>query len=249
MLGAASPNATGAQQPNVIEADLLSFIEWDPERFGIGVKSIDEQHKILITLTNGLTKVYIAAAYPKLSVSMDTLGVASPMNTSNVNAASLISNTNRAPSSRGVMKSAVIQAKALAAIREADAETSLLLDPVLGHKEFPVVGFRQFDPLLQAASNVELNKVVEDLVTYTCKFLLAEDHMLETYAYPDRALQQQDHELFVNEVSFLFKLVEENNAQLSDIRRMLVFLRLWLSGHIPRDRKYAPMLIEKGVGS
>jgi hemerythrin len=246
MLGATSPSANA--QPNISEADLLSFIEWDPERFGIGVKSIDEQHKILITLTNGLTRVYLAAAYPKLSASMDTLGVASPLNASSANAAPLIS-SNKAPSSRGVMKSAVIQAKALAAIREVEAETSLLLDPVLGHKDFCVVGFRQFDPLLQASSNVELNKVVEDLVTYTCKFLLAEDHMLETYAYPDRALQQQDHELFINEVSFLFKLVEENNAQLSDIRRMLVFLRLWLSGHIPRDRKYAPMLIEKGVGS
>lgn len=244
MLGASTP---AAQQPNIVESDLLSFVEWDPERYGIGVKSIDEQHKILLTITNGLTRVYISSAYPKLSESFDSLGVASPIN--NNGASSVVQSAKNPPSSRSIMKSTVIQAKALAAIRDAEAEAALLLDPVLAHKDFPVVGYRQFDPSLQAGSSSQLHNVVEDLVTYTCKHLLAEDHMLETYAYPDRALQQQDHELFANEVSFLFKLVEENNAQICDVRRMLVFLRLWLAGHIPRDRKYAPMLIEKGVGS
>jgi hemerythrin len=247
MLASASSTFT---QPNINEVDLLSFIEWDPERFGIGVKSIDEQHKILITITNSLTKVYVAAVYPKLSDSMEALlGVASP-----VNNVSLLQ-SSRQPSSRSIIKATVLQARIADAVREAESEAAALLDPVLAHKNFPIVGFRQFNPALQGGGNCaqqqpsELQKVVEDLVTYTCKFLLAEDHMLETYAYPDRALQQQDHELFSNEVSFLFKLVEEKNTQISDVRRMLVFLRLWLSGHIPRDRKYAPMLIEKGVGS
>lgn len=233
------------------EAELLTLIEWDPEKFGIGVRCIDEQHKILITLANELTKAYIAVAYPKMHAQ-------NSQNTSRSHTpnATAVGATPHKPN----LKNLAGQVKAVGAIqKEIEKEVAAGLhaggsdgsDPYLPlHNErhpFPVVGHKQFDPMLQRGS--EIAKIVEDLVTYTCKFLLVEDHLLETYAYVDRSMQAQDHELLANEVSFLFKSVEDFSAQLSDVRRLMVFLRLWMLEHIPRDRKYAPMLIEKGVGS
>ena len=72
---------------------------------------------------------------------------------------------------------------------------------------------------------------------------------LETYGYADRHAQHIDHDLFVEEVAHLHKLVEEYNAQEVDYRRLLVFLRRWMVDHIPKDRKYAHHLIEKGIGN
>jgi hemerythrin len=203
------------------------------------VRVIDEQHKLLIGLTNELTRMYIVIAYPKMPS-----GLLSPL----VNMSMGVKNHSTAR----VARAAVAQVHVINAVqkeveRGSASRHSFSEGGGGSAKPFPVVGIRQFDPQLQRGS--ELSKLVEDLVTYTCKYLLVEDHMLETYAYPDRGMQQQDHELFSNEVSLLFKLVEDYNCQLSDLRRMLVFLRLWMAEHIPRDRKYAPMLIDKGVGS
>ena len=103
------------------------------------------------------------------------------------------------------------------------------------------------DPHFQRGS--QLAKIIDDLVSYTAKYLVAEDHTLDTFAYIDRQSQFHDHELFTNEVARAFKLVEDFNMQEADVRRLLQFLKYWIAEHIPRDRKYAPMLIEKGVGS
>lgn len=229
---------------SLTEAELLTLLEWDPEKYGIGVRSIDEQHKILIALTNELTRLYAVKAHPSLALG----GV----RTGNVDGAP--SPKAATPQSKGtstilgrLAKAAVQQQQQNGVPASSSGHIPAATCSLSSFSKYPVVGHRQFDPDLQSGS--ETAKIVEDLVTYTCKYLLVEDHLLETYAYVDRAMQQQDHELFTCEVSYCFRLIEEYSCQISDIRRLLLFLRLWLSGHIPRDRKYAPMLIEKGVGA
>lgn len=235
----------------VSESDLLTLVEWDTEKYGIGVRAIDEQHKILILLANELTNLYTSIVHPHLA---HHSAMSSQSSLVQEQSSSVASPSTRSLTSQ-LAKAALARVHAL---HHASAEvegkagggsksrTHLFAAGLVGQPSFPVVGNRQFDPRLQRGSDVA--KVVEDLMTYTCKYLLVEDHLLDTYAYVDRAMQQQDHELFASEVAFALKLSEEHNCQIGDIRRLLVFLRLWLTGHIPRDRKYAPMLIEKGVG-
>jgi hemerythrin len=194
------------------ESQLFSFAEWDPERYGIGVKPIDDQHKILLALINQLTKAFKAATRH--------LRVDGASNS--------------------------LQLSQRSSRRQSLPTTAGTLAPP-GQKPFPVCGPRQFDPNFQRGSTV--HAIVEDLVTYTFKYLQAEDHLLETYAYVDRASQAQDHEQFTQEVTFLLKLMEDFAATHDNVWRLLTFLRLWINEHIPRDRKYAPLLIDKGVGA
>lgn len=277
-----APN-TPAFHQFVSEDELLTPLEWDPEQYGIGVRSIDEQHKILIQLINELILAYKKIAHPSkcapsptglqntmLFAASTMVGGAAPgksprtgggggispgpgrsLNSTTANASTR--NTNHHPAASfkhnagsphvGTRSGIVDFEASLGATAGGGAAVG---SPHGGMEEgkfsgpFPVVGNRQFDPRLQHDSPV--GKLVEDLVTYTYKYLVAEDHVLETYAYVDRVFQQQDHELFASEVSFLFKMAQDHNVQLLDLRRMLVFLRIWTQEHIPRDRKYAPML-------
>ncbi len=204
------------------DAELLAPVEWDPERFGIGVRSIDDQHKHLIVVINTLIRALLQATRAtKASVSVaarQSSMIVSPR--SNSTSGAFSSNT---------------------------ASLAFAGPSGAASKKFPIVGHRQMDPNFQRGS--QLAKIIDDLVSYTAKYLIAEDHMLDTFAYVDRQSQFHDHELFTNEVARAFKLVEDYNMQESDVRRLLQFLKYWIAEHIPRDRKYAPMLIEKGVGS
>lgn len=246
---------TASTSNTLTESELLTLLEWDPEKYGIGVRSIDEQHKILIALTNEMTRLYVAKAHPTLLIGglqRTASSAQGGFTAANSDAAATSPIGSPAGAKSGLMgriaKAAVQHSHAIATSASSPMVPTTGASCMLGsYSKFPVCGFRQFDPDLQRGS--EMAKVIEDLVTYTCKYLLVEDHLLETYAYVDRAMQQQDHELFTCEVSYCFRLMEDCSCQVGDIRRLLLFLRLWLSGHIPRDRKYAPMLIEKGVGT
>ncbi len=205
------------------DSELLAPVEWDPEKFGIGVRSIDDQHKHLIIVINALIRALLQATRAsKASLCLSARAgnsLSSPRNSSSPGTSS---NHTSAAAFVGFASTGASQ-------------------------NLPIVGHRQMDPNFQRGS--QLAKIIDDLVSYTAKYLTAEDHMLDTFAYVDRQSQFHDHELFTNEVARAFKLVEDYNVQESDVRRLLQFLKYWIAEHIPRDRKYAPMLIEKGVGS
>jgi hemerythrin-like metal-binding protein len=194
------------------DSELLATVEWDPEKYGIGVRSIDDQHKHLISIINSLIRALYRAARASRDLLTDS-GLGS----------SVSKKVQGSPDSTS-------------------ASATVCLAKVV-----PIIGNRQPDPNFQRGSNIA--KIIDELVSYTAKYLITEDHMLDTFAYVDRQSQNNDHELFTNEVARVFKLVEDYKVQETDVRRLLHFLKCWISEHIPRDRKYAPMLIEKGVGS
>lgn len=167
---------------------LCAPMEWDQEKYGIGVRHIDDQHKLLLDLVTRFGRLVMIA----------------------------------------------INRGAEGAYRVAKKGVSTFAR-------------RGFDPALQRGSQAAL--IVDELVSYCAKQLQQEEHALESYGYPQRAAHCAEHAVFVKEVSRMFKLVSDGEAEVDDAKRLLYFLKCWIREHIPNaDRRYAPLLIEKGVG-
>jgi len=106
---------------------------------------------------------------------------------------------------------------------------------------------RFFDQSLQKGSKT--GELIDELVTYCGKHLANEAYLLETYGYPDRVAHVQEHDIFVGEVSKAWRLMEEHNLELADLNHLIAFLKNWLHTHIPKDRRFRELLLEKGYGA
>jgi hemerythrin-like metal-binding protein len=166
--------------------DVFSIVEWDPERFGVGIRQVDDQHRLLLGLIN-----HVCRLKHQIEVDADTL---TPV-----------------PKRRG-------------GIVDRHLETQL-------------------------QRGTEMSKHLDDLVTYCSKHLSAEEVLLETHNYPERLSHAAEHELMVVEVCRAHRLCEEGNLEMDDVRRLVTFLRRWMNEHIPKDRRFAPLLLDKGYGA
>jgi hemerythrin-like metal-binding protein len=158
-------------------------VDWDPERFGVGIEAVDEPHRRLLRIVNRMCIV---------KVMVET----NPENLSPVNK----------------VRTGIVH--------------------------------RHLNAQLQRGS--EMSALLDALVTYCAKHLTAEELLLETHGYPDRAAHAQEHQLLVNEVCRAQRLSEEGNLEMSDVRNLVTFLRRWMNEHIPKDRRFAPLLMDKG---
>ena len=52
----------------------------------------------------------------------------------------------------------------------------------------------------------------------------------------------------VAEVARAHRLSEEGNFEMTDLKRLVTFLRRWMNDHVPKDRRFAPLLVD-GKGS
>jgi hemerythrin-like metal-binding protein len=194
---------TASELPSAAELladeELFYTMEWDTERFGVGIKFIDDQHKHLISIVNNLCRL---------------------------------------------RQQAVQEAEEQAA---AGLQPSSSTESPLGRKKrvVPMVS-RFLCPGLQRGSPT--GQLIDDLVTYCAKHLAYEEYILETYGYQDRLGHNQEHEQFAYEIGRAHKLMEEFNFENSDLAYLVYFLKYWLKSHIPKDRRFAPLLLEKGLG-
>lgn len=209
--------------------DVFSIIEWDPERFGIGIRQIDEQHKQLILVVNTLSTL-VQEAHHQQKVQN---AARAALNTTSASGA--ISRTTNANSFEKSSVSSSPPSPALAQLARGKA------DPIT-----PASHLRSFNPTFQKGSKV--CDCLGRLVSYSLRNLTSEDHILETYSYADRATQQQEHAAFAEQMCRYLKLSEEFSLEEGDLIHLLTFLKLWVREHIPRDRRYAPLLLEKGIG-
>lgn len=168
--------------------DIYAIMEWDVERFGVGIRQIDEQHRFLLSIINNLCRT-----------------------------------TNQIVN---------------------DPES---LTPVNARKRNQNLPDRHLNSYLQKGSRV--GAYLDDLVTYCAKHLLAEEFLLETHGYADRAGHAAEHETLVAEAARAHRLCEEGNLEIVDVNRLIHFLRRWMTEHIPRDRRFAPLLLDKGFGA
>ena len=166
--------------------DPFSVVEWDPERFGVGIRQIDDQHRQLLCIVNNICRI-------RHQIDHD-------------------------PDS---------------------------LPPAARRRGGPVD--RHLGAQLQSGS--ELASQLDELVTYCAKMLAAEELLLETHSYTERVSHAAEHEIMVAEVCRAHRMAEEGNLEPHDLQRLVAFLRKWMNEHIPKDRRFAPLLLDKGYGA
>ena len=166
--------------------DAFAITEWDPERFGVGIRQIDAQHRQLLAITNHICRL-------KTTLEHDP-GALTPV------------------------------------ARKRGGVTD-----------------RHLEPQLQRGGQLAVH--LDELVTYCAKHLAAEEVLLETHGYSERVSHAADHDTLVQEVARAHRLCEEGNMEMADLRRIVAFLRHWMNTHIPKDRRFAPLLLDKGYGA
>jgi hemerythrin len=102
---------------------------------------------------------------------------------------------------------------------------------------------RGLPPELQRGGAVEAH--IEALVHHGVVRLVQEEHSLEAVSYVDRGAHALEHQVFVREVFRVHHLMEAANLELGDLVRLVLFLKAWLRDHIAKDRRYAPLMLEK----
>lgn len=102
---------------------------------------------------------------------------------------------------------------------------------------------RGLPPELQRGGLVE--PLLEQLVVHCSVRLIQEEHNLEAVSFADRGAHALEHQTFVREVFRAYQLMEGSNFELTDLANLLRFLRLWIRDHIPKDRRFAPLMLEK----
>ena len=257
-----------------VDADLYAPIEWDPERFGIGVKQIDDQHRQLLKLINSLA-YHLSADARHLQMSTGLRGVinnaaAAVSDESNKHHRPVSSNSGITPPNQIFMMGESDSAMMDESMSDRNSPTNVIYTPTAasraaaggkqplinrlgfmqGEKKelepSPATHLRNFPRKFQAKSDV--GAVVDQLVTYAIKTLGSEDHLLETYGYGEREMQVREHAIFSDKVCRVHRLMESYAAQVEDLTRLLKFLKMWIGEHVRTDRRYAPLLIEKGAG-
>ena len=185
------------------DEDLCVPSEWDQAKFGIGIKQIDDQHKVLFEHLTQLAKLFEFA----------------------------------------VTRSRALEAQSGNAGGGSGGGVGIGRRHAVGSSTR-----RQLETAFQRGS--QISGVIDDLVSYAAKYLAAEDHLLETYGYSERAGHLAEHEAFTRELCRLHKLIDDADAELDDVRRLLTFFKVWKEDHITKsDRAYAPFLSDKGVSS
>lgn len=171
----------------VSESDLFHAVDWDQEKFGVGVGPIDDQHKMLLKIINDLCH-----AHNDLWMELEDT---------------------------------VMSKKAKDANR-------------------PPID-RRINPLLHRGGG-RIASCLDQLVSY-CVHLTVEEHKLDSYGYTDLGPHRQDHEAFQREICRAHRLMESYNFERVDLCRLMYFLKQWMVDHISKDRRYAHLLVDKGV--
>lgn len=83
------------------------------------------------------------------------------------------------------------------------------------------------------------------LVNHCSSKLIQEEHALEAVSFSDRGPHAAEHQIFVREAFRAHQLMEGYNFEMSDLVKLVRFLKSWVREHIPKDRRYAPLMLEK----
>lgn len=102
---------------------------------------------------------------------------------------------------------------------------------------------RGMPPELQLGGAVE--PLIEALVFHCNVRLIQEEHNLEAVSFSDRGSHAQEHQIFVREAFRAQHLVESSNFELADLVKLIQFLKMWCAQHISKDRRFAPLMLEK----
>lgn len=237
---------------------MYALVEWDPERFGIGVKQIDDQHRQLLKLINSLS-FHLSADLRATQANIGINGVVRAVveGSKRPDSSNSLATYSLSPRTDSAMESSSDR-NSMPLPSPKGANTSKGTAPLIAKLGFtengpkrelapsPAAHLRNFPRKFQAKSDV--GDVVDQLVTFAQITLANEDHLLETYGYGERESQFKEHAMFADRICRVHRLMESYSAQQQDLERLLKFLKVWIAEHVRSDRRYAPLLIEKGGG-
>lgn len=93
----------------------------------------------------------------------------------------------------------------------------------------------------QGSGHTIVDKVLENVVTYTVGHLQREEHLMESLHFPKLAQHKQQHDSFMEKVNAL--KVKYDAGSITVASQLSTLLRDWLSLHIRRsDKEIKPFL-------
>ena len=91
-----------------------------------------------------------------------------------------------------------------------------------------------------------VDKIVQDLITYTRIHLESEERLMAANGYPGLAAHKQEHAKLTNQVVEFYNRSHSGNPSVAI--ELMLFLKEWLVNHILHtDKNYGPFLNAKGV--
>jgi hemerythrin-like metal-binding protein len=102
------------------------------------------------------------------------------------------------------------------------------------------------DAMIQGRGNMELGKIVKELVDYTQFHFSSEEAKFAQFVYPETTKHRAEHNAFKAKVMEFQAKITAGQIGLSI--EVANFLKEWLLNHIKiEDKKYSPFLKAKGV--
>ena len=91
-----------------------------------------------------------------------------------------------------------------------------------------------------------LDKILQDLITYTRIHFQAEERLMEAHSFPGAGQHKQEHARLTQQVVDFYN--RSRGGNLSVTVQLLSFLKEWLVNHILHtDKNYGPFLNSRGV--
>ena len=98
----------------------------------------------------------------------------------------------------------------------------------------------------QKRSNAELQKIIEDLYTWTKDHFADEQRLMKAHDYPGLPEQLREHKSLLDQVLEIIRQLKDGEDV--DLIKVMIFLKEWLQNHIMKvDKKYADFFNEHGV--
>ena len=97
----------------------------------------------------------------------------------------------------------------------------------------------------QKRSNQELQKIIEDLYTWTKDHFADEQRLMKAHDYPGLPEQLREHKSLLDQVLEIIRQLKDGEEV--DLIKVMIFLKEWLQNHIMKvDKKYADFFNERG---
>jgi hemerythrin-like metal-binding protein len=114
------------------------------------------------------------------------------------------------------------------------------------HKKLVGLVNTLFDAMKEGQGRNVVGKILEELIQYTQYHFSAEETLMKEHGYPGYAIQQAEHQKFVEEVTTVYRKYQAGDIFVSV--DTLNFLKDWLMKHILQiDMEYKPFFRNKGI--
>jgi len=112
------------------------------------------------------------------------------------------------------------------------------------HKELVRILNELFDAMKEGRGFTIMNRILDDLATYTIQHFTREESLMKSSSYPDVEQHMEEHYQLVKEVTRFKEDYKNKKRELSG--EVLSYLKAWLTDHIQRsDKQFGNYLFDR----